>query len=545
MNIRRKLLLLLLGVSLIPLALLFALYAFSFFEASRNNAALHLSDLADAAAGQLDDILVTGARDSKAMARHLADHPGDGVAISAELAGFTYSYPYFAEVLWVAPSGVVQGASNPAHLGRRLDDVFGQSVAAFARALGQPAGAFQVSDLAEVTPQLRSALRAGSADARALTLQFLLRVDDARGTPAGVLLTSLHTEPLMAVLRDAQRRAQSDVPVVLLNASGALLLSSGAGQLLEAYPLAAALASARRSEPQTQRTYELSDAQGAELIAAVGTVSTKFGQNSHALAWRVLVSVSSQAVTAQARQTFTQSRYFILVVLVLVLVLGFFISRHVGRRLEVLAAGATRLGAGDLAYRIAPGPNDELGALGHTLNAMSEKIQLLLEDQSAALARQVALGAKLDERTLDLQATLAQAARQNHEITLRNELGDLLQSCVNIEEAGAVVTRFAPLLFPGASGAVYMATPGVEALVAVARWGATPPAQTLAPDQCWALRRGKTHLASAADPTLACAHGVAALFGASLCVPLSAHGQALGLLHLCSLPPPPRRWQHD
>lgn len=542
MNIRRKLLLLLLGVSLIPLALLFALYAFSFFETSRNNAALHLSDLADAAAQQLDDILVTGARDSKAMARHLAEHPGDAAAISAELAGFTYSYPYFAEVLWVAPSGTVRAASNPAHVGQRLDVVAGDAVAAFARALGQPAGAFQVSDLAEVTPQLRAALRAGSADSRALTLQFLLRVDDARGEPTGVLVASLHTEPLMAVLRDAQRRAQSDVPVALLNASGELLLSSGAGQLLEAYPLAAALASARRSVPQPQRTYELSDAQGTELIAAVGTVSTTFEQTSHALAWRVLVSVSSQAVTAQARQTFTQSRYFILVVLVLVLALGYYVARHVGRSIEALATGAARLATGDLVYRIAPGSNDELGALGHTLNNMSKRIGVLLEEQSAALAQQVALGARLDERTIELEATLAQAERQNHEITLRNELGDLLQSCVSIEEAGAVVTRLLPLLFPGASGAIYMATPGVETLAAVARWGAAPLAQTMEPQACWAIRRGKTHLATADDATLACAHVTAPLVGDSLCVPLSAHGEALGLLHLCCLPP--RGWHH-
>ncbi|MFH1044335.1 MAG: HAMP domain-containing protein, partial [Pseudomonadota bacterium] len=394
---------------------------------------------------------------------------------------------------------MVRASSIRAHAGWRIDSVYAEIGPVFERALRQSAGVLHVSDLDGATPQARAALRAGTADARALSLQMLLRVDDARGEPSGVLVASLHADPMLQALQDARRRAPGALPAALLNARGDLLLSTDQSRLLEPHPLAPALAlqgAFRSVEPAQQTYYRVSDAQGRALIASVGVmpgIVAPMGETGD-LAWRVLVSASEQVINAETRSALTMVRVLILMVLFTVVLLGIVVSRHFGRSIETLAEGARRIAAGDLAHRITPQTNDELGALCLSFNIMSEKIASSLSEKDAVVKEQTALAASLDASKTELERTLARTERQNSEITLRNEIGELLQSCTSVEEAGVVTARFLPLLFPGASGAVYMATPGGETLVAVARWGAAPVAETVAPIDCWALRRGKTHL---------------------------------------------------
>ena len=68
---------------------------------------------------------------------------------------------------------------------------------------------------------------------------------------------------------------------------------------------------------------------------------------------------------------------------------------------------------------------------------------------------------------------------------------------------------------------------------AVATWGDTLATEkTFAPDDCWALRRGKIHRVSDATSPLRCAHVSGSPAGGYLCVPLLAHGETLGVLCL-------------
>lgn len=180
---------------------------------------------------------------------------------------------------------------------------------------------------------------------------------------------------------------------------------------------------------------------------------------------------------------------------------------------------------------------NEVRALEMSLSAMTARFKahtVELTQAQEALARQSeALEDTVAARTDELEHTVARMARQNLEITLRNELGDLLQSCVRLDEAGAVIARFVPRLFEGASGAAYLMTPGTETLAALSRWGGAATAEVLATADCWAIRRGKTHLVTAGDTSLLCPHVDGLPAGsAGVCMPLSAHGEALGLLHM-------------
>lgn len=111
------------------------------------------------------------------------------------------------------------------------------------------------------------------------------------------------------------------------------------------------------------------------------------------------------------------------------------------------------------------------------------------------------------------------------------ELGELLSACRTVNEANRVVADFGPRLFAGSSGAVCILAESQNLLEPVARWGSSPSkpgTTTFAPDDCWALRRGRPHHTDSSMPGAACTHVTAEV--PTLCIPLSANGQVIGIL---------------
>lgn len=122
---------------------------------------------------------------------------------------------------------------------------------------------------------------------------------------------------------------------------------------------------------------------------------------------------------------------------------------------------------------------------------------------------------------------------RTHQITLMSEMGDLLQSCLTAEEAYAVIGAFTPKLFPSESGALGVLGASRNLVEVVVSWGDSQPADRLfAPDRCWALRRGRAYRVDAPGSGLVCGHVDPCLPTGYLCVPMMAHGEPLGILHL-------------
>ena len=70
---------------------------------------------------------------------------------------------------------------------------------------------------------------------------------------------------------------------------------------------------------------------------------------------------------------------------------------------------------------------------------------------------------------------------------------------------------------------------------AVLSWGTVRSETFFSPDECWALRRNRMHVAQPCEDgfsELICAHLSAPLPGSSMCLPLMAQRETLGLLHL-------------
>ncbi|MHB9091906.1 MAG: sensor domain-containing diguanylate cyclase, partial [Chloroflexota bacterium] len=125
--------------------------------------------------------------------------------------------------------------------------------------------------------------------------------------------------------------------------------------------------------------------------------------------------------------------------------------------------------------------------------------------------------------------------RQGKEAQQLAEMSDLLQSCSSREEAYRVISRSCRQLFAGWSGALYVLNSSRNLLETAASWGApSSSCDVFEPDECWGLRRGRVHTVT--DPEgLLCQHMRRSPAGGSVCVPMVAQGDTLGVLYLESL----------
>jgi len=113
------------------------------------------------------------------------------------------------------------------------------------------------------------------------------------------------------------------------------------------------------------------------------------------------------------------------------------------------------------------------------------------------------------------------------------EMSDLLQVCKHIDEAYAVYTQFAGVLFPGAASAVYIISDTTHMVENAAVWGDEMISENLfSIDDCWSLRRGQIHEYTAAKPGLLCRHMGRSFKGCYLDIPMIVSGEILGLLHI-------------
>jgi len=118
------------------------------------------------------------------------------------------------------------------------------------------------------------------------------------------------------------------------------------------------------------------------------------------------------------------------------------------------------------------------------------------------------------------------------ELTMLGELGNLLRSCLDSEEVYAVLSRSAQRIFPGSSGAVYLVSSSRDIMETVSSWGPSPGQHHTSLDGCWALRKGRLHWVDDTRTGILCSHRTTPLALNSLCLPMIAQGETLGVFHL-------------
>ena len=134
--------------------------------------------------------------------------------------------------------------------------------------------------------------------------------------------------------------------------------------------------------------------------------------------------------------------------------------------------------------------------------------------------------------TLDHNVDLLQAER--NQIALVNEMSNFLQSCHSLEEVARLSKPFFLRLFPEHTGAFRVFAASRNQLKLVTGWCEGEILPYVLPDDCWALRRGQIHCYDASDGSPACEHCRDSHVDAptTICVPLQAFGETLGLLSI-------------
>ena len=169
------------------------------------------------------------------------------------------------------------------------------------------------------------------------------------------------------------------------------------------------------------------------------------------------------------------------------------------------------------------------------LNASLEhRVAERTKELEAENAQRRLVESELQQAHDDLQRSVLELERRNQEMRLVSEMVELLESCRNLDEAHNVISRRLPLLLRGTRGMLYMIAASRNLLECVSHWGEANGEfdKVLDPEDCWAMRRNKPHGMASEESDLLCKHVEAEKVRGYLCLPMVAHGEIMGLLHI-------------
>jgi len=155
---------------------------------------------------------------------------------------------------------------------------------------------------------------------------------------------------------------------------------------------------------------------------------------------------------------------------------------------------------------------------------------LIYED----ISEQIRASEAQKEHAESLDRLVKELELRTRQTTALNEMGALLACSGSVGEASDVVASSVQKLLPETlSGALYLFRSARDLVEAVVRWGKTDvSAPTFPPDACWSLRRGQPHWSGLPGNGISCQHLTRRSTTESLCVPMVAQGNTVGVLHL-------------
>ena len=140
---------------------------------------------------------------------------------------------------------------------------------------------------------------------------------------------------------------------------------------------------------------------------------------------------------------------------------------------------------------------------------------------------------QLEETNLELQQSLARLQQQAREMALLHEMSELLQAASSPEEYNKIISHSMQQLFNAKAGGLFVLRASRDLVEASVTWGGVETSATVfPPDDCWALKLGKLHLVADRNSDVRCAHVANIGVVGYVCVPLNAHGENLGVVHL-------------
>lgn len=160
-------------------------------------------------------------------------------------------------------------------------------------------------------------------------------------------------------------------------------------------------------------------------------------------------------------------------------------------------------------------------------------------DVTEARRKEVELEAQREKsRAAEVRANEALAHERTRKQEARglSQLDEWLQSCKSLDELLTIVGKFLSRLFESSAGELYIYSNSRDVLDGACSWGIDAPKAHIQPDECWGLRRGRLYQYERGEVNFTCNHVSQTITddfdGRYLCIPIIAHGDTVGLLHI-------------
>jgi diguanylate cyclase (GGDEF)-like protein len=129
----------------------------------------------------------------------------------------------------------------------------------------------------------------------------------------------------------------------------------------------------------------------------------------------------------------------------------------------------------------------------------------------------------------------AEAERRGQQLEALGDMADELHAAADRGETYRIIQHHGARLLPGISASLFVYNNSRDQLRRSAGWGDVAEGRDgFAPADCWAIRKGKAQV-NHAERSVQCAHAGEG-HGASLCLPITARGQTVGLLSIAGAP---------
>jgi diguanylate cyclase (GGDEF)-like protein len=130
------------------------------------------------------------------------------------------------------------------------------------------------------------------------------------------------------------------------------------------------------------------------------------------------------------------------------------------------------------------------------------------------------------------RANSIERLKLSRETRLLAQLNEWLQSCRSLEELYDMVSEFLSRLLPGCAGTLYVYANSRDVLENAHQWNGAASKAVIHPDDCWGLRRGHAYTYGSDEISFHCSHVHPEQSSSYCCIPIVAHGETIGMLHL-------------
>jgi|GEM_PF-3568217 len=113
-----------------------------------------------------------------------------------------------------------------------------------------------------------------------------------------------------------------------------------------------------------------------------------------------------------------------------------------------------------------------------------------------------------------------------------SQINKQIQACGSLEEANGIIAELLQPLFPNTKGIIYLMSNSKNIVNAVAAWGDVQSDRQFNPKECWGIRLTNPYLVHSPATQLYCSHLDKTQVLTSLCLPMFAEGEVIGVINI-------------